>query len=65
MKNMINERPFAFFPVAYTARWDFLKTPVALVIHNLKEVTSKSIVSSSSRQDLFEENLASLLVLLN
>lgn len=57
---MIDERPFAFDPVAYTARWDSLKTYVASIIQNLKEVTSKSIASSCSRQDLIEKNMASV-----
>ena len=57
---MIDERPFASDPVAYAARWDSLKTSIALVIQNLKEVTSESVASSCSRQDLLEKNMASV-----
>lgn len=56
--SLIDERPFASDPIAYSARWGSLYTSVAPVIQNLKEVTSESVASSCSRQDLMEENLA-------
>lgn len=60
IQSLIDERHFASDLVAYAARWDSLKTYVASVIQNLKKVTSESVASSYFRQDLFEENLASV-----
>lgn len=60
MQSLIDERPFAYDPVAYANRWDSLKKSIALVILNLKEVTSESVASACSRKDLLEENLTSV-----
>lgn len=60
MKSLIDEIPFASDPVTYASRWDFLKTFVAPVIQNLKEVTLESVASSYSGEDLLEENPSSI-----
>lgn len=62
MQSLIDERPFAFDLVEYATWWDSLKTSIALVIQKLKEVTSESVASSCSRQDLLQENLASVTI---
>lgn len=61
MQSLINEIPFASDPVAYAVRWDSLKTFVASVVHNLKEVTLEFAASSCFRQDLLKENMASVI----
>lgn len=58
MHSLIDERSFASDIVAYSARWDSLYTSGALFIQNLKDVTSESVASSCSRQDLVEKNMA-------
>lgn len=60
MQSLVDERTFTSDLVAYDDRWDSLNTFVASVIQNLKEVTSEFVALSCSRQDLLEENLASV-----
>ena len=60
VQNLVDDRTYTSDPVAYTAKWDFLQTSVVFVIHNLKDATSKSVFSSSRRQDLLEAKLASI-----
>lgn len=57
---MVDDKTSTCDPVAYIAKWNSLQTSVVFVIQNLKDATSKSVISSSRRQELLEANLFSV-----
>lgn len=60
MNDQVDERTFTYDLIFYTTKWDSLQTYVVSVIQNLRDATSKSITSSSKRQELLEAKLTSV-----
>lgn len=54
------ERTTTYDPVAYAAKWDSPTVFVVSVLQSLKYISSKSVASSSKRQDLLEATLTSV-----